>query len=151
MTITFENENEVIVYALEKIISYARENRYIFVAQSIWWIASVIGLIDRLATDIDNLRIRSEANQAILEGEQSTLEKELAPAHQDHLSVSIEGSCVHPERISQIDNSINDSYEVESSELEPERATLIIESAKEFLCRSQKERKDLKQKRCVLS
>jgi len=44
MPITFENDNDVICYALEKIISYARDNQYIFLAQSIWWISSVIGL-----------------------------------------------------------------------------------------------------------
>jgi len=57
MTINFENENDVIVYALEKIISYAQKNRYIFVAQSVWWIASVIGLSDGLVIHINNLRI----------------------------------------------------------------------------------------------
>ena len=50
MTITFENDNDVIVYALEKIIAYTRNNQYIFVAQSIWWIVSVIGLTEGLVT-----------------------------------------------------------------------------------------------------
>jgi len=77
MTITFENENDIIVYALEKIICYARDNCYIFLAQSIWWIASVIGLAEGLATHIDNLRIRFEANQLILESDQLSLEKNL--------------------------------------------------------------------------
>jgi len=56
MTITFENENDVLVYALEKIISYARENQYIFLAQSVWWIFSVIGLQQKLVIRVDNLR-----------------------------------------------------------------------------------------------
>ena len=30
MTIGFENDNDVIVYALEKVIAYARDNQYIF-------------------------------------------------------------------------------------------------------------------------
>jgi len=63
MTLTFENDNDVVVYALEKFISYARKNGYIFVAQSVWWIASIIGLTEGLVTHIDNLRIRSEARQ----------------------------------------------------------------------------------------
>jgi hypothetical protein len=59
MTITFENESDVIIYSLEKIISFAREEHYFFVANCAWWIASIIGLesdliiyIDRLATQI---------------------------------------------------------------------------------------------------
>jgi hypothetical protein len=54
MTITFENENDIIIYALEKIISYARVNHYIFLAQSIWWISSLIGLQQRLVIHIDD-------------------------------------------------------------------------------------------------
>ena len=53
MTISFENKNNVIVYALEMIISYARGTQQIFVAQCIWWIASVIGLEQGLVTYID--------------------------------------------------------------------------------------------------
>jgi hypothetical protein len=56
MTITFESDKDVIVYALEKIISYARNNQYIFLAQSIWWISSTIGLQEGLVIYIDNLK-----------------------------------------------------------------------------------------------
>jgi len=56
MTITFENDNDVIVYALEKIIAYARKNQQIFVAQCVWWLASVISLKQGLIVHIDNLR-----------------------------------------------------------------------------------------------
>ena len=55
MTLTFENDNEVIVYALEKVIAYARRTQHIFVAQYIWWLASIIGLESGLITHIDNL------------------------------------------------------------------------------------------------
>jgi len=58
MTLTFENNNDVIVYSLEKIISFARENQFIFVAQCVWWLASVIGLSQGLVIHIDNLRRR---------------------------------------------------------------------------------------------
>jgi hypothetical protein len=60
MTITFENDNDVIVYALEKIISFARKSQYIFIAQCVWWLASVIGLDQALIIHIDNLRKREE-------------------------------------------------------------------------------------------
>ena len=59
MTITFENDDDVIVYAFEKIISYARRTQHIFVAQCIWWLASLIGLEQGLVNHIDNLRSRS--------------------------------------------------------------------------------------------
>jgi hypothetical protein len=58
MTITFENDNDVIVYALEKIISYARRTQQIFVAQCVWWLASIIGLEQGLANYIDNIQSR---------------------------------------------------------------------------------------------
>jgi len=58
MTITFETDSDVIVYALEKVISFARENQYLFVANCAWWIAGVIGLDRGLITHIDNLTAR---------------------------------------------------------------------------------------------
>jgi len=58
MTITFENDNDVIVYALENIIAYARRTQQIFVAQCVWWLASIIGLESGLIIHIDNLRKR---------------------------------------------------------------------------------------------
>jgi hypothetical protein len=60
MTLTFENDNDVIVYALEKIISFSRKHHYIFLAQSVWWIASIIGLQQGLITYIDNIQSRIE-------------------------------------------------------------------------------------------
>jgi len=58
MTITFENESDVIVYALEKVISHARRTQHIFVAQCVWWLASIIGLELGLIIHINNLRRR---------------------------------------------------------------------------------------------
>jgi hypothetical protein len=58
MTITFKDESDVIVYALEKLISYARRTQQIFVAQCIWWLASIIGLEQGLIIHIDNLKER---------------------------------------------------------------------------------------------
>jgi len=66
MTLTFESDHDVIVYAFEKIIFYARHNRYIFLAQSIWWISSIIGLQQRLIIHIDNLKVRNEVSQTRL-------------------------------------------------------------------------------------
>ena len=44
MPIAFETDNYAIVYTIERIISYARKSQYIFLAQSVWQIASIIGL-----------------------------------------------------------------------------------------------------------
>jgi len=60
MTITFENESDVIAYAFEKILSHARRNQQIFVAQCIWWLASIIGLEQGLINYIDNIQSRIE-------------------------------------------------------------------------------------------
>jgi hypothetical protein len=61
MTITFESDSDVIIYALEKIISFAREKQYLFVANCSWWIAEVIGLDSGLVTFIDNSETRRRA------------------------------------------------------------------------------------------
>jgi len=60
MTITFENDNNVIVYALENILAYARSTQQIFVAQCIWWLASIRGLEQGLISYIDNVRTRTK-------------------------------------------------------------------------------------------
>jgi hypothetical protein len=58
MTVTFENDQDVIIYALEKVINYARRTQQIFVAQCVWWLASIIGLEQGLINYIDNLKKR---------------------------------------------------------------------------------------------
>jgi hypothetical protein len=55
MTITFENDNDVIFDGLETIISYAKRTEQIFFAQCVWWLASIIGLEQGLVNHIDNL------------------------------------------------------------------------------------------------
>jgi len=60
MSITFENKNDVIIYALEKVISHARRTQQVLIAQCIWWLASVIGLEQGLINHIDNLQARYE-------------------------------------------------------------------------------------------
>jgi hypothetical protein len=60
MKITFENNNVVIVYAFEKIISYARDNWLIFMAQCVWWLASIVNLEQGLIGNINNKHSRIE-------------------------------------------------------------------------------------------
>jgi len=150
MTITFDNESDVIVYALEKIIGYARKHQYIFVAQSVWWIASVIGLQDGLAIHIDNLRVRFEISKVPSEVEQPASGKELATLP-EHLPVAAEGSTFHPDRIRQIGNTVDVDYEEEDNKPESDRAGLVIKRAKKYIAQSEKARKALGRKACALS
>jgi hypothetical protein len=60
MTITFENENDVIIYALEKIISFTRNHHYICLGQSVSWITSILRFQSGLVIHIDTLRIRRD-------------------------------------------------------------------------------------------
>jgi hypothetical protein len=63
MTITFETDSDVIVYALETIIFFAKENQYLFVANCAWWIAGIIGLDSGIIIFIDTLEIRKRNGQ----------------------------------------------------------------------------------------
>jgi hypothetical protein len=60
MPITFENDNDVIIYALEKVISYARRTQQIIVANCVWWLASIISLELGLINYIDTLTGKEE-------------------------------------------------------------------------------------------
>jgi hypothetical protein len=97
MTITFESDKDVIVYALEKIISFARDNQCIFLGQSIWWISSIIGLQEGLVIYIDNLKVRDNTHST----------KEVLDTSEGGLSIV--DPVVHPDRIHQIQHS-KDSY-----------------------------------------
>jgi len=143
MTLTFENNNDVVVYALEKIITYDRKNRYIFAAQSIWWIASVTGLTEQLVTHIDNLR-----SQGITElvgtsvTDQPNKEGITTPQDiQECSNINIELGYIHPDRITQVDNTTNGNCSLEHSGSESGRASRIIKEAKEFISQSQKEQR----------
>jgi hypothetical protein len=82
MTITFENENDVVVYALEKVISYARRMQQIFVAQCVWWLASIIGLDQELVNYIDNLK--SRINVSIIPEKAPSVERNVSPTPRDN-------------------------------------------------------------------
>ena len=158
MTITFENNDNVIVYTLEKIISYAKDNQFIFLAQSVWWISSMIGLQQGLILHIDNLRIRSEIRS---QGGGISLAREAPPqvrerSHsvdtnfnrrevsvtpqdiQEHRRFSILSDYNHPGRIFRVNATHNASH-LEDGESEPERLPQIVECAEQLIWRSRKE------------
>jgi len=150
MTINFENDKDVIVYALEKIICYARDNRYTFVGQSVWWIASVIGLVEGLATHIDNLRIRFEAGHLVAEEDHLPVEKDLRVIPQKRICTEAQDSYIHPDRLLQVDRS-SGNPEAKTSQAELDRASLLIQGGNKFVNQSRKDRRALKQRPCVLS
>ena len=65
MPIIFENDSDIIVYAFEKIISFARNIQYVYVANCAWWIAGIIGLDDNLRIHIDNLTLRERTIRGV--------------------------------------------------------------------------------------
>jgi len=150
MTITFKNDNDIIVYALEKIICYARDNCYLFVAQSVWWIASVIGLSKGLATHIDNLRIRSKASHLLSEEDRLSPKKDSPAKTLKPCDTEIQGSSIHPDRILQV-GRVSENPEDVNSYTELDRASILISEGERFIRQSRKERQALKQKPCVLS
>jgi len=124
--ITFENGNVVIVYALEKIISYTRENQYIFLAQSIWWIASIIGLQQGLVIHIDNLESRENVTS-------DPVSKATLIVRTNHDQKDEEK--VHPDRIGQIDNEREISVTPRDL-VEDQRFGNILDNAEPFLASS---------------
>jgi len=60
MPITFQNDNDVTIYALEWVISHARRTQQIFVAQCVWWLASINGLEQGLVSHIDRLQAQED-------------------------------------------------------------------------------------------
>jgi hypothetical protein len=102
MIITFETDSDVIIFALEKIILYARQYRYIFIAHCVWWLASTIGLEQWLIIHIDNFQPHSELRHS------SNIDKQWIV----ETSEDIEGNTwvqpvsenIHLDRISLVDN-----------------------------------------------
>jgi len=159
MTISFENDNVIIVYALQKIISYATDNQCIFLAQSVWWVSSIIELQQGLIVHINNLQIRSEIHSQ--EGGISLARKAPPQArershsvytnvHQRELSEtprdiqedprsSIISDNIHPNGMIQV-NTTHNASDQEDIESVPERLPQMVESTEKFIWRSRKER-----------
>jgi hypothetical protein len=82
MSVTFENDNDVIVYALEKVICYARKSQQIFVAQCVWWFASISGLEQGLANYIDIFQ--SRINITIIPEKVPSIGRTVSPIPRDN-------------------------------------------------------------------
>jgi len=130
MTITFENDYDVIVYAFEKIISYARRTQHIFVAQCVWWLASIIGLESGLINYIDSFRKREEVSSEAQLSKEVNQVPDPAPQHQQ----------IHPERASRISNTRAVST-VPRDLTEDQRLDQIIDSAEKVIQESLQDRR----------
>jgi hypothetical protein len=118
MTITFENDNDVIVYALENIISYARRIQLIFAEQRVWWLPSVIALEQGVVIHIDNIQSRA---------------KVVVPSDGNWVG----SEKVHPDRVHQISDECT-VWAISSDPTEERQANKILERAKNFLDQSER-------------
>jgi len=152
MTLTFENDNNLIVYALEKIISYARQHQYIIVAQSVWWLASIIGITQGLAIHINNLNRRLGIALRKVEYLEKNISNQIDTSYSrkrvSTMPRNVQGDCrsdsvpgnIHPDRVSQTQLTIQDigCSEFDHSELVP--LLQIIRNSEQFIQTSRKER-----------
>jgi len=133
---TFVNENNIIVYALEKIIPFARNNLYIPVAQHAWWRPSIIGLQQGLVIHIDNLNLRTEKSK--------------------RLAVLVNTDILnrHPDRVIRIQVAIDSSseYEAEKPEtLDNDTHDRILENCEEYLRQSKLQMKKITRRSLQIS
>jgi phosphate starvation-inducible protein PhoH len=149
MTITFENDNDVIVYAFEKVIAYARRTQQIFVANCVWWLASIIGLEQGLINHIDNLQSRAQVTTAALPEDISCIEGDRnTEIFRDLRGVSVTprdiqedprsratSDIVHPDRRARIQISDDD---ISSLDIEDSRQENIVKETEKFSSLSQK-------------
>jgi hypothetical protein len=154
MTITFNNDNNVIVYAFRKVIAYARRTHQIFVAQCVWWLASIIGLERGLINHFDNIQSRAEvatAEEAHSEDipcaevnrDTETIwnlrEVSITPRNiQEDPRSRAALDNVHPDRKTQIQSSDDD---ISSLDIEDPRLEVIAKETEKFISLSRKERK----------
>jgi len=155
MTVTFENDNDVIVYASEKVIVYVRRTQQMFVAQCVWWLASIIGLEQGLINNIDNIQSQVEVATAIeapsediascAEADQDTeIIRDLRGVSitprdiQEAPRSRATSDTVHPDRRAQIHISNDD---ISSLDIEDSRQENRAKETEKFISLSRKERK----------
>ena len=162
MTITFEHKHDIIVYTLKKIIFFPRDNHYTFVAQCVWWIASIIGLQHVLVTHIHNPKIRSNIEIREVSRTAWDLQEDLRIGYQQEgltkLSSSINKPSEHyidPDLISRIADDLDNKNSFEelakaatrSIDSETDRQDKYLKATEEFIQYSKRERRAFNQKK----
>jgi hypothetical protein len=122
-------------------------------AQSIWWISSIIGLQQRLVIHLDNLEKRIELQDLKALSRNTSLLDQIAPTRQDRQGltvprdlqedrrIAITTNYGHPDTLPQIGITTAGNSREESSNRESERASIVARTCKEFIQKSRKERK----------
>jgi hypothetical protein len=139
MTITFQNDNDAIVFALEIIITFARNNQHIILAQSIWWISSIIRLQPELIRHLNHLRASSE-----FRSKSSIQQTSLADSKGLASNNDFSNQHIHPDRVEGVQASYDDylDSEVESvNTTESEIHNEATGNCKTFFEQSKQERK----------
>src|SRR5882757_4539373 len=108
-----------------------------FLAQSVWWISSILGLQEGLVVHVDNLRIQLEVYS-----ESASIGVSIRQKIPEPLSQDSGHSSVHPSRVSRILNSDNDHSGTEGESDRSSETDIyneIINNCEEFLEQSQRE------------
>jgi hypothetical protein len=157
MPIVVESDKDVIVYAFGMIIAYARDNQDILLAQTVWWISSIIGLQQGLVMHIDNIKKRSDITirESVQEDNASsnkihhgTIVSRIAGDNQDGLSHDCDNDNIHPDRISQVGQTILDLSNGGPRDVEPSQEPGVVGKTEQLLKTSRKARRVFtKQKR----
>jgi hypothetical protein len=152
MPITFDSDKDIIVYALEKIITYARDNQYIILAQSVWCISLITGLQQGLVVHIDNLCIR---HKVPIEESRTQPDDKTVPTipmdSRDNSRIHMDIDYIHPDRVSQAQGTIHDIDDLELDESEPDRLLRITKSTEQCIQKSWKDWKEFKNRAKLLS
>jgi len=136
MTLTCENDNHVIVYTLELIIFFARNNQYILVAQCIWLVSSIIGLQQGRVIRINNLKFRIEKSKQLPD-----------PVETDIFNL-------HLDRVIRIESAAEGSSESQADKadfLENDTHDRISENCEVYLQQSTLERKKIARTSLLIS
>jgi hypothetical protein len=131
MTFTFTDDKDVILYALEKVISHARQHQNIFLAKCVWSISAILGLQEGLVIHIDNLQAWENIGD---------LESRVEPL------VHSEGSKIHPDRVGRMRNSVSDYISSEAKSIITSKTDIhneVIDDCEVLLEQSNQERKPL--------
>jgi len=140
MTITFDSDNDIIVYALEKVIAYASNTQQIFVAQYVLWLVSVVGLVSELIMHIDNLKISAEkSDQNTRTFDPCTHKDDYDSKRQEEPVVEHGIGQVHPDGIGQV-SSIRDVSSTPRDLAKDQRSGDILERDEHFLEESTRDR-----------
>jgi hypothetical protein len=126
-------------------------------AQTVWWISSIIGLQQGLVIHIDNIKKRSDItiresvqkdNASSKKIHHGTIVSRIAGDNQDGLSLDCDKDNTHPDGISQVGQTILDLSNGGPRDLEPSKEPGVVGKTEQLLKTSQKARRVFtKQKR----